>query len=220
MKILPIITIVILFTSTTYSQSTQELFNRQNLDGWYAFDADSVKHDDASEIFTVEDGIIRLFGPKAGYLMSEKAFTEFQLTVEFRWNIDTSFVRKSNKKNSGVMYLVPSDAPDMLWPKGIQFQIKEEATGDFVLLQDVTLTVNGEKIQPGRSIVVKRIEDAENSIGEWNTLIVTVKENKVTQELNGKIVNEGVGPSVKEGRILLQYEGFPIDFRKVEIVKY
>ena len=36
-------------------------------------------------------------------------------------------------------------------------------------------------------------------------------------ELNGKLVNEGSKPSVPEGRILLMYEGYPIDFRKVEI---
>ena len=220
MKIVAIIIITCLFSSIVYSQSSQELFNKQNLKGWYAFDADTVKHDNASEVFKVENGMIRLYGPKAGYLMSNEAYSEFQLTAEFRWNIDTSFVRKSNKKNSGLMYLVPSDAPDMLWPKGIQFQIKEGATGDFILLQEVTLTVNGTKSEPGRSTVVKRTEDAENPIGEWNTLMVTVKDNKISQELNGKVVNEGIDPSVKEGRILLQYEGFPIDFRKVEIAEY
>ena len=149
--------------------------------------------------------------------MSDQSFHEFQLIVEFRWNTDTSIVRKSNSKNSGVMYLVPPDAPDMLWPRGIQFQIKEGATGDFIFLHDVTLTINGSKTKPGKSVVSQRLLDAENPEGEWNTLIVTYKDNNIIQELNGRLVNEGTDPSVTEGRILLMYEGYPIDFRKVQI---
>jgi len=117
------------------------------------------------------------------------------------------------------MYLVPSTTSDTLWPKGIQFQIKEGATGDFVLLQDVTLQINGKTTVPGRSVVAARFEDAAKPVGEWNTIIITSVNGRVKQELNGKLVNEGTEASVSEGRILLQYEGYPIDFRKVVIKK-
>lgn len=199
------------------AQSPIGLFNGEDLKGWYAYGEESGKLSNASGLFHVESQMIRLYGNKAGYLMSEQSFHDFQLTIEFRWNTDTAFIRKNNRKNSGVMYLVPADFPDTLWPKGIQFQIKEGATGDFILLQEITLQVNGEEKGPGRSVVVNRLTDATNPIGEWNTLVVTHKDGKVRQELNGKLVNEGSNPSVPEGRILLQYEGFPIDFRKVEI---
>jgi len=64
---------------------------------------------------------------------------------------------------------------------------------------------------------VARSQDAEKPAGEWNTLTVTVQKGKIVQTLNGTKVNEATEPSVDEGRILLQYEGFPIDFRKLEI---
>lgn len=203
----------------TQAQNKIQLFNQQDLKGWYGFQTETGKLTDASEIFTVENNMIRLFGAKAGYLMSEESFQDFQLTVDFKWNTDTSFARKSNSKNSGVMYLVPTETLDMLWPKGFQFQIKEGATGDIILLHEVTLNIKGIKTVPGKSIVAKRFKDAANPIGDWNTLVVTVKNGSVTQELNGKLVNQGTEPSVSKGRILLQYEGFPIDFRKVEIEK-
>ena len=69
-------------------------------------------------------------------------------------------------------------------------------------------------------MVSKRFTDAEKAIGEWNTLVVISKNGKITQKLNGKLVNQGIESSVSEGRILLQYEGFPIDFRKVNIKKH
>lgn len=199
------------------AQKTKSLFNSKNLDGWYAFEENTGKHNNASEVFNVENNMIRMYGANAGYLMSKKSYKNFELTIEFRWNTDSSFTRKNNKKNSGVMYLVPKKTTDTLWPKGIQFQIKEGATGDFIFLHNVTLNVKGTKTEPGRSVVSKRFEDATNPIGEWNTITITCKNGTIEQKLNGILVNEGTESSVLKGRILLQYEGFPIDFKTVEI---
>jgi hypothetical protein len=209
---------VMQFSDILYAQKPLKLFNQKNLSGWYAFNAETGKHSNAADLFTVDTQKIRMFGPDAGYLMTIKSFRNFKLEVEYRWNTDTTFVRKNDKKNSGVMYLVPENTPDMLWPKGIQYQIKEGSTGDFVLLHEVTLTVKGEVSTPGASVVLKRFTDAEKPVGEWNSIDITVKNGRITQELNGVLVNEATNSSVSEGRILLQYEGYPIDFRRVEII--
>ena len=212
--------ITLVFVSTyTNAQKKVALFNQKDLTGWYAFEPKTGKHVNASEVFSVENNMIRFYGKDAGYLMSLESFENFQLTAEFRWNTDASFVRKSENRNSGLMYLVPNEAPDELWPKGIQFQIKEKATGDFILLQGVTLNVNGTKTIAGKSVESKFFKNAEKPVGEWNKIKITVKNGTVTQRLNEKIVNKGTDATVKEGRILLQYEGFPIDFRKVTIKK-
>ena len=211
---------LLLFPSFINAQSSTRLFNGHNLDGWYAFEPETGKHDTAFEVFSVEDNMIRLYGDKAGYLMSNQSFDDFKLTIEFRWNTDSTFPRKNSNRNSGVMYLVPKEAPDKLWPKGIQFQIKKGATGDFILLQEISLEIKGKRTEPGKSVVVSRFEDAANPIGEWNTIVITSVNGTIKQELNGKLVNEGMMPTVSSGRILLQYEGFPIDFRRVEVIPY
>ena len=213
------VVLIMLFPKLTDAKKPIKLFNQKDLSDWYAFEPENGKQTNATELFTVDQKMIRMFGKKAGYLMTNKSFTNFQLLVEFRWNTDNSFVRKNDKKNSGVMYLVPQETPDTLWPKGIQFQIKEGSTGDFILLQEVTLNVNGEVNTPGKSVVVNRFTDAEKPAGEWNSLQIISDKGKISQKLNGVLINEGTNPSVTEGRILLQYEGFPIDFRKVEITK-
>ena len=222
MKPIYFLSLIFLLLSTTSSmaQKTISLFNQNDLKGWYAFEPETGKHKEGLDLFAVDNKMIRCYGKKAGYLMSKKSFRNFKLTVDFKWNTDTTFAKKNNSRNSGVMYLVPKETPDELWPKGIQFQIKEGgATGDFVLLQEVTLTINGIQTQPGKSVVAKRFQEAENPINEWNTLVITSNNGTITQELNGKLVNEGINSSVTKGRVLLQYEGFPIDFRKVEIIK-
>jgi len=212
--------LLLLIASPAISQKSKPLFNQKNLKGWYAFEPETGKHEEGLDVFAVENKMIRCYGKKPGYLMTRKSFKNFKLSVEFKWNTDSTFARKNNTKNSGVMYLVPQETPDELWPKGIQFQIKEGgATGDFVLLQNVTLVIKGTPTQAGKSVVSKCFQEAENPITDWNTLVITSNNGTITQELNGKLVNEGTESSVKEGRILLQYEGFPIDFRKVVISK-
>ncbi len=206
---------LLLICEPLLSQHKIDLFNGKNLEGWYAFRDEDGKIEDANSVFNVEEGMIRMYGSKAGYLMSDGQYENFKLAVEFRWNTDSTFTRKSNKMNSGVMYLVPSDTPDELWPKGIQFQIKKGATGDFVLLKNTTIEINGETSKADKTVVVKRLVDATKPLGEWNSLEVIVKDGVVQQKLNGKLVNKGENPSVSKGRILLQYEGYPIDFRKV-----
>lgn len=218
-RLIFLLLLAVLPLTKAQSQSKIKLFNQKNLAGWYAYEPASGKQEDASKLFHVEKKMIRLYGDKIGYLMSEKSFGNFQLTFEFRWNTDSTFSRKSTKKNSGIMYLIPAETPDILWPKGIQFQIKEASTGDFVFLQDVTLTINGKQTEPGKSVTSARFGDAEKPFGEWNTAVITSLNGKIKQELNGKLVNEGAEPKISEGRILLQYEGYPIDFRKIIIKK-
>lgn len=92
-------------------------------------------------------------------------------------------------------------------------------TGDFVLLQEVTLLIKGKQTEPGKSVTAARWEDAEKPFGEWNTAVITSSNGLIKQELNGKLVNEGTLTTPMEGRILLQYEGYPIDFAKITIKK-
>lgn len=210
---------LLFLTSSTILQAQSKLFNGKNLKGWYAYEPKTGKHSNASDVFKVENNMIRLYGDKLGYVMTEKSFKNFQLTVVFRWNADSTVTRKSSKRNSGIMYLVPTATKDTLWPKGIQYQVKDGGTGDFVLLQEVILLVKGKQTEPGKSVTSPRFADAEKPVGEWNTAVITVIDGNVKQELNGKLVNEGTLTEASEGKILLQYEGYPIDFSKIMLKK-
>ena len=197
--------------------SEPALFNGTNLDGWYAFDDKQGKLEQAEDRFTVENGMIRLFGKSKAYLASVKSYDEFELSLEYKWNLDENFARISNKKNSGIMYLFPSDTPDMFWPKGIQFQVKEGSSGDFIMLHNTTVKINGKSSEPGKSVVLKHFSDASNPLGEWNQVDIKVKNGQITQKLNGTVVNQATDANVSSGKILLQFEGYPIDFKNLVI---
>ncbi|MFT3740972.1 MAG: DUF1080 domain-containing protein [Breznakibacter sp.] len=142
------------------------------------------------QLFLIKDGEIHLKGKQVGYLMTRRTYGDFELTAQFRW-ADEQEDRTSSKRNSGIMFRVPETASDTLWPKGFQYQIKDNATGDFVLLQQVTVEVNDLVCGPGASVSVKRMVDAEKAAGEWNEIRIIAKGDAIEQYLNGVLVNKG-----------------------------
>jgi hypothetical protein len=184
---------------------------------WYAFTKSSTVRIAPSKVYEFTDGMIRMHGDNIGYLMTKNSYKNFELSLDYRWNMEEKFHRGDSKKNSGVMYNIPVDSPDNIWPKGIQFQIKENTTGDFIFLDRVTAKVNGKWIEAGASVTSAKFSANENPYGEWNTILIKSFNGKITQYLNGKLVNECVEASSTEGKISLNYEGSPIDFRNIQL---
>lgn len=210
-KSLLVLNILFLFNSCAVKQLT---FSEKE---WYGFTTNSPEKIASSKAYEFSNGMVRMYGENSGYLMTNKSYKNFELSLEFRWNMDEKFGKAKGKKNSGVMYNIPVDSPDHIWPKGIQFQIKEESTGDFIFLDSITAKVNGKFIEGGKSVNSFKFSDNENPYGEWNTILIRSFNGKIIQYLNGKLVNECVEASATEGRISLNYEGAPIDFRNIKV---
>jgi hypothetical protein len=134
-----------------------------------------------------------------------------------------------------------------LWMESIECQIIEGGTGHFILVggkNRPSLTVEAEMrgkelyYKPGAPPVTqnsRRInwygrdpdwkdvkgfrgkEDVEKPVGEWNTLECICAGDKITNILNGKVVNVGTKASHTRGKILFQSEGAEILFRKIEL---
>lgn len=184
---------------------------------WYAFTKTSKHSVNPADVYEFADGIIRMHGDNIGYLMTHKSYKNFELSLDFRWNIEEKYNKNKIRKNSGVMYNIPTDSPDNIWPKGIQFQIKENTTGDFIFLDNITAVVNGKSIEAGASVTSAKFSANENPYGEWNHVVIRSCNGKISQYLNSRLVNECTEASSREGRISLNYEGSPIDFKNIQL---
>jgi len=60
--------------------------------------------------------------------------------------------------------------------------------------------------------------DVESPAGEWTRLEVIADGDRITNIVNGTVVNRGERLSTREGRILLQSEGAEIYVRRVELL--
>lgn len=191
------------------------LFNGKNLDGWYLY----IRHQDKSDpsadpkgVFKVEDGVIHVSGEEFGYIMTNEEFSDYRLRLEFKWGEKRYPPRENAKRDSGVLFHCVG--PDKVWPRSIECQIQEGDCGDFWMVDGTELTVRGKRYKGGQAVKTK---DAEKPRGEWNTVEVICEGDKITNKVNGEVVNEGTDSSVTKGKILLQSEGAEVYFRNVRI---
>ena len=136
-----------------------------------------------------------------------------RLVVEYKWGEKKWPPRDkpTTPRDSGI--LLHCVGPDKIWTKSIECQIQEHDFGDFYLVDGTSIEVNG-KLQKGRVVKTK---DAEKPNGEWNVVEVVCDGDKITNIVNGVVVNEGTKASETRGRILLQSEGAEVFYRNVEL---
>ena len=64
-----------------------ELFNGKDLTNWYTWIRTYGKNNDPKGVFTVTNGVIRVYGPEGynGCITTERSFRDYRLVVEFRY---------------------------------------------------------------------------------------------------------------------------------------
>ena len=219
--------IITLLTSTWLFVNAQDgikmkpLFNGKNLNGWYSFLRTKGKNNDPEKVFTIENGLLHISGKEFGYICTERSYDNFHLAVEFKWGEKKFPPRDADttKRDNGILYFVPVNAKDTVWPKGIECQIQETDVGDFWLIDSATIVVDGKRTTPMDYCRAIKKNDGERPHGEWNRVEVISNHGKITYVVNGVIVNEGQDPSLKEGKIIIQSEGAEIYYRKIEIAE-
>lgn len=193
------------------------LFNGKDLSGWYVWiphkDKSIAPGADPKGVFKVEDGVIHVSGEEFGCLTTTEPFANYRFRLEVKWG-DKKWPPRDQPKtprDSGI--LLHCVGPDKLWTKSIECQIQEHDFGDFYMVGGTTIVVNG-KLQKGRVVKTK---DAEKPNGEWNVVEVVCDGDKITNIVNGVVVNEGVQASETKGKILLQSEGAEVFYRNITL---
>ena len=196
----------------------ETLFNGKDFNGWYTWLLTKGKNVDPEKMFVAEpDGSLHILGKEVGYLMNDKSYGNFHFVVDFKWGDKRWPPREAGKRDSGICYNIPDDEPDHIWPASVECQVQEGDTGDFWLLGNSTIIVNGKQNIPLRHSQIVKMKDAEKPKGEWNTVEVISFNGKCVHVVNGVVVNYGENASLVGGRILLQSEYAEVFYRNVKI---
>ncbi len=189
------------------------LFNGEDLTGWEPFASDS--NADLAETWSVSDNVIRCSGNPAGYLRTEKDYAGYLLHVEWRW--------PDQGGNSGV--LIHMNGSDKVWPKSLECQLYSGNAGDFWLIGDgpgyrenietSEHAKGGDRVRGRR--VLKLKDSNEKPLGQWNSYEIIVKDDWVVVFVNSVLQNVATECTLTSGKICLQSEGAPIEFRNVYI---
>lgn len=185
------------------------LFNGKDLTGWRVVvpGKGDVKPE---QVFSVKDGVLATPGKPIGYVLTEKDYSDYVLELEWRW--------PEKPGNSGVLLHV--SGPDKVWPKSWEAQLFASRAGDIWLIDNFKLNVDKAQQDPKQArhfFRRKTDRPVEKKTGEWNKYRITCKGDTVKLEINGLLVNEGKGAERTGGKIALQAEGAPIEFRNIKL---
>jgi hypothetical protein len=188
-----------------------ELFNGENLDGWSIFVSDDTA---PKSVFWVENDVIHTSGIPHAYLQTDEEYSSYKLHVEWRW--------LEEPKNSGV--LIHKTGEDMIWPNCFEAQLMSGNAGDIVLIgkgigliyNDTTRVIESEENR--YAVYPKMKESSENAPGEWNSYDISVNESSFELTVNDVFQNKGTDLTKSKGRICLQSEGGPMEFRNIYLI--
>jgi hypothetical protein len=179
------------------------LFNQKDFSGW-TFHMQN--HADPLKTWSVTNGVIHCTGTPAGYLRTTQVYSNYFLTVEWR------FVKIAPKAdNTGI--LVQIQPPDKIWPRCVQVQGRHGHIGDLFLMAGAESKEH--KGKDANTPIPLSGDSVERSVGEWNKVEVICIHHKVTCFVNGRLLNETTECTVNDGFIGIQSEGGEIEIRTI-----
>ena len=180
-----------------------ELFNGKDFTGWtFCLRSNA----DPALAWTVTNGVIHCTGKPSGYLRTVQAYSNYALTVEWR------FVKIAPKAdNTGI--LVHMQMPDKVWPPCVQVQGKHDNQGDLIFMAGAESKEH--RGMDANTPVPKRGPANEKPVGEWDTNVTVCTGNSVKACINGKFMNETTECTISSGFVGIQSEGGDIEIRKV-----
>lgn len=182
------------------------LWNGKDFAGWKLFTREP--DHDVTKTWSVKNGLIRCEGKPAGYMRTEKDYADYHLHVEWRW--------PSKGGNNGV--LVHMSGQDKVWPKSLECQLYSGNAGDFWVIGGLETAEHakaGERVRGRRTLKLK--DSSEKKLGQWNAYDIICKDDWIVVMVNGILQNVATKCSDKSGKICLQSEGTPIEYRNIYI---
>jgi hypothetical protein len=180
------------------------LWNGTDFTGWQRFLPDPSK--DVDKTWSIENGLLRCTGSPAGYMRTETSYADYHLHVEWRW--------PAKPGNNGV--LVHMSGKDKVWPRSLECQLASGHAGDFWVIGGLEFAEHakgGGRVKERRTI--KLHESSEKPPGEWNQYDILCKDDWVVVLANGVLQNVATKCSDKSGKLCLQSEGAPIEYRNL-----
>ncbi len=138
-------------------------------------------------------------GEPYGYLKTTRAFTNFQLSLEWKFPDDEN-------GNSGILLYTNGHEKDKIWPTAIQVQLHQPACGAIFPSGDAKADNE-----------IRDVRDACKTVNQWNSCEITSIAGRISVEMNGKKVGVVTGCMPQKGGIALQSEGSEVHFRRIRV---
>ena len=174
------------------------LFNGKDLTGW-------TMKDDQKDVWGVKDGVMTDKGKPAGFIATKDDYTNYVLRLQ---------VKHLAKTNSGV--LLRSTKLEGAWPQSIEAQVMSGKMGDIYNFGEFPMKTDPKRT---RGAGTRKIHDSnEKPTGQWNAYEITLNKGDLELRVNNLVQNIATECQVRPGRICLQSEGGPLEFRNIVLI--
>ena len=217
-RFLSIISILLWMTLSVFGQAptkTIDLWNSKNAAGWEFINPSST--DIKSVCQRESDSVIHVAGKPIGYLATIDSYENYTLHLEYRWPIDA--VQNSN---SGVLVHISSGPIDRnLWPLCFQIQTKISRGGDILPMAGAKFIEPLSTAPDAKTPLLERQKsNCEKPVGEWNFVDIVCLDSTIECSMNGVIQNHVSKCNPHAGRIGIQLEGVPFEFRNMRLTLF
>lgn len=190
-------------STTAPAANRVAIFNGKDITGWRVWLENDAKPE--KPVWSVADSVLKFDTTLRGYIITEKEYSNYHLHVEWRWPVGAV-----GRSNSGV--LVHTQPPDYIWTKSFEVQLQTNNAGQVV---GMDLDIPDAPMLQNRKRAPRLTNPSEKPIGEWNMADIHCKGNTIEVFINGTKQNYVDKLPISEGKICLQMEGFPIEFRNI-----
>lgn len=237
-----------------FASAQKSLFNGKNLKNWDIFlgtpiagfeDLAKKATPESTYSITELDGqkVIHISGNIFASLATKTEYGNYHLHLEFKWGENVY-----GKRNSGLLYhsFGPFGASFGTWMACIEHQLMHDNLGDTYLMCNTACDTKATKSDDGKTFTyspegqltsfsekengrsVKKAQDAEKSLGEWNTVDLYCFGQTSVHVVNGQVVminakcskiENGQKIPLTKGKIQIQSEGGEFYIRKIELEK-
>lgn len=196
--------------------AAQSLITDRGLEDW-VIDVPTPKNGEmpAEPTFSIENGVLKTTGKPLGHIFTKESYEDYRLVIEYRYPEEAG--------NCGVMlHCSEKRFLDGIFPRSIEVQLMSEKAGDIIAIGEdfmscFTAPTLGQAGQRKTKYEKRQRENAENTVGEWNTMVIIAQGQSLLVTVNGHHMAAIVGCTASKGQIALQSEGVPVEFRKLEL---
>ena len=175
------------------------LFNGKDLKSW-TYSSDKVK-----DAWSVKDGIMINKGKPIGYIRTKKDFTSYILRLQHR---------HLGKGNGGVLLRMVGE--DKVWPCSIEAQGQFNSAGDIWNIDKFPMKAAEDRTK-GRH-TRKMHPSNEKPVGQWNQYEIALDGERLELKVNELVQNIAKKCWQTPGKICLQSEGSPMEFRNLVLI--
>ena len=189
-------------------QGWTDLFNGKDFAGWqFHLGKDGA---DNKGTFVIKDGILICNGNPAGYMVTEKSFSNYTLKFEFAFKRPADLKDDAEfRGNSGCLIHVGEKNALGVWPRSIEVQGANRQMGLILPIpRDVKCT---------RTLDEETLAKVRKPVGEFNTMEIKVEGGDMVISLNGSVVSTVGDCELTAGPIGFQSEGAETHWKNIRI---